>query len=187
MDGNQVVLNRGSPDYRAEEFSFKENEVYAVDIVMSTGEGKPIMKDEKQTSVYKRALDRNYQLKMKASRSLYSEINAKFPALPFTLRALEEARKKLGIVELVNHDLVQPYPDLHEKEGEFVAHLKFTLLLMPNGTDKVTGIDLQPYKSECVLEDEEIKALLATSLKTKKKNKKKKNKKEGGEAAAGDA
>jgi len=182
IDGNNVVLNKGSPDYRAEEFEFKENEVYAVDVVMSTGEGKPQMKDEKQTSVYKRALDRNYQLKMKASRSLFSEISIKFPALPFTLRALDEPRKKLGIVELVNHDLVQPYPVLHEKEGECVAHLKFTLLLMPNGTDKATGLDLQPHLSEKAIEDEEIKALLATSLKTKKKKNKKKKKDGEGDA-----
>ena len=48
-----------------DEMSFVENEVYAIDILVSTGEGKPKILDEKETTVYKRALDREYQLKMK--------------------------------------------------------------------------------------------------------------------------
>ncbi len=34
-------------------------------------------------------------------------------------RALEEKRARLGLVECVNHELLQPYPVLHEKLGEF--------------------------------------------------------------------
>lgn len=33
------------------------------------------------------------------------------------LRALEEKRARLGLVECVNHELLQPYPVLHEKPG----------------------------------------------------------------------
>ena len=33
-------------------------------------------------------------------------------------RALEEKRARLGLVECVNHDLLQPYPVLHEKPGK---------------------------------------------------------------------
>ena len=33
-------------------------------------------------------------------------------------RALEEKRARLGLVECVNHDLLQPYPVLHEKSGK---------------------------------------------------------------------
>ena len=36
--------------------------------------------------------------------------------------------------ECVQHDLLQPYPVLWEKEGDYVAHVKFTVLVMPNGT-----------------------------------------------------
>lgn len=32
-------------------------------------------------------------------------------------RALEEKRARLGLVECVNHDLLEPYPVLHEKSG----------------------------------------------------------------------
>lgn len=67
IDGNKVVLNKTSPEHKAEEAVFEENEVYAVDICYSTGEGKPKVVDEKETTVYKRALDKEYNLKMKVS------------------------------------------------------------------------------------------------------------------------
>lgn len=41
IDANKCVLNRPSPEHRVEDGEFEENEVYAVDIVVSTGEGKP--------------------------------------------------------------------------------------------------------------------------------------------------
>ena len=86
------MLNKPTAEQGVDEMSFAENEVYAIDILVSTGEGKPKILDEKETTVYKRALDREYQLKMKTSRALFSEINRKYPALPFTLRAIEDQR-----------------------------------------------------------------------------------------------
>lgn len=41
IDANKCVLNRPSPEHKVEDQEFEENEVYAVDIVVSTGEGKP--------------------------------------------------------------------------------------------------------------------------------------------------
>ena len=132
----QVVLSKPTPDARVEDGEFEENEAWALDIVLSTGEGKPKARalaqsaavplvlhlrqewlptlasqlkaqhhehstqtspankamrfrrpvspllvrqvlDEKETMVFKRALDVNYHLKMKASRALFSEINTR--------------------------------------------------------------------------------------------------------------
>jgi hypothetical protein len=42
-------------------------------------------------------------------------------------RALEEKRARLGLVECVNHDLLQPYPVLHEKPGQSEANLKLII------------------------------------------------------------
>lgn len=180
IDGNKVVLSVGNADTRVDDAEFEENEVYAIDIVASTGDGKPKMLDEKQTTVYKRAVDQNYHLKMKASRFIFSEISQKFPIMPFTARALEEKRARFGLVECVNHDLLQPYPVLHEKPGTIVAHIKFTVLLMPNGSDRVTSHPVQELEPTKTLDDPEIKAWLALGTKTKKKGggKKKKGKKD---------
>ncbi|KAK4759383.1 hypothetical protein SAY87_022514 [Trapa incisa] len=192
IDGNKVVLSVSNPETRVDEAEFEENEVYAVDIVVSTGDGKPKLLDEKQTTIYKRAVDRNYHLKMKASRFIFSEINQKFPIMPFSARlekcltfyllfcrVLEEKRARLGLVECVNHDLLQPYPVLHEKPGDLVAHIKFTVLLMPNGSDRITSHALQELQPTKTIDDPEIKAWLALGTKTKKKGggKKKKGKK----------
>jgi curved DNA binding protein len=183
MDGNKCVLNKPSPEHRVEDAEFEENEVYAVDIVISTGEGKPKVQDEKETTVYKRALDVEYQLKMKASRAVLSEINRKYPALPFTIRALLAEDKdlqkqlRLGLVECLNHGLLYPYPVMHEKQGDLVAQVKSTVLLMPNGSDVVTKATTQAVQSEKSCTDAEVAALMTQSLKSaKKKNKKKKDK-----------
>ena len=68
---------------------------------------------------------------------------------------------------------------LCEKAGEGVAHFKYTVLLLPSGTVKVTGIPVSPelWQSDKVI-SESVAAVLATSTK-KKKNKK------GKKAAAG--
>ncbi|KAI3714896.1 hypothetical protein L6452_21857 [Arctium lappa] len=42
IDGNKVVLSVSNPETRVDEAEFEENEVYAIDIVTSTGDGKVI-------------------------------------------------------------------------------------------------------------------------------------------------
>ncbi|EXC20165.1 hypothetical protein L484_011409 [Morus notabilis] len=89
IDGNKVVLSVSNPDTRVDDADFEENEVDAIDIVTSTGDGKPKLLDEKQTTIYKRAVDKNNHLKMKASRFIFSEIDQKFPIMPFTARSVD--------------------------------------------------------------------------------------------------
>lgn len=91
----------------------------------------------------------------------------------------------MGVIECAKHDLMEPYPVYFEKDGEFVAEFKFTVLLMPNSTMKITGLplDLEAYQTENSITDETLKNLLALSL-TQKKKKKKKAKKPSDKAAA---
>lgn len=123
--------------------------------------------------------DEIYQLKMKASRIFISEVDRKFGPMPFTLRSLEDENKaRMGVVECVNHKLVEPFNVLYEKEGEFVAQFKYTVLLMPTGSHKITGlpVELELFESEHKIEDETIKGLLERSVAPKAgKNKKKKS------------
>merc|ERR1711879_140695 len=111
---------------------FEVHEVYAIDILVSSGDGKGREMDTR-TTVYKKK-DTMYALKMKASRQFLSETEKKFLLMPFTLRAVgDEKKAKMGVVECVKHDLMQPFNVLFEREGEFVAQYKQTVLLMPNG------------------------------------------------------
>eukprot|EP00884_Botryococcus_braunii_P010979 jgi/Botrbrau1/19883/Bobra.0059s0004.1 len=185
IDANKCVLNKPSPEQKVEDGEFEENEAWGIDVVMSTGEGKSRVQDEKETTVYKRALDQNYSLKLKASRAFFSEVQRRFTFMPFTLRALDNKQSRLGLVECLNHGLLHPYPVLHEKGGELVAQFKATVLLMPNGSDRITNAPLQKVESEKSIESEELKKLLQSSLKSKKKNKKKS--KNGGEKENEDA
>jgi hypothetical protein len=51
-----------------------------------------------------------YQLKMKNSRAVFSEVQKKAGSFPFNIRTLEdEKRSRLGLQEAVQHSLVKPY------------------------------------------------------------------------------
>lgn len=60
--------------------------------------------------------------------------------------------------------------------GDYVAHIKFTVLLMPNGSDRITSHALQELQTTKTIDDPEIKAWLALGTKTKKKGGGKKKK-----------
>lgn len=63
-----------------------------------------------RTTIYKKADDIVYSLKMKASRAFFSEAVQKFGTMPFTLRAFEDEKKaRMGIIECEKHSLMQPY------------------------------------------------------------------------------
>merc|ERR1711972_348124 len=156
------------------------NEVYCIDIVMSTGEGKG-KETETRSTVFKRAVENNYMLKTQKARQFISEVNRRFPALPFSLRSIEDEQvARVGVSEAKRHELLEEYPVLKEREREFVAQFKFTVLLLPGGTKKITGLPLGDLEKQltpsCSVKDEEIKKLLAKSANPKKK---KKNEKKG--------
>jgi len=182
IDGNQVIAARQGPEMRAAEFEFGVNEVYTLDVVFSTGEGKPKMVDEKQTAVYKHALDHKYSLKLKAARAVLGDIMSRLGMLAFAERAVRvegleggPTRVKLGLVECLKNELLHSYPVLWEKSGDAVVHFKSTVLLMPNGPDVVTGntIPVPPHQSEKALTDGDLLATLAQPLRVSKKAAKK--------------
>ncbi|NXF85649.1 PA2G4 protein, partial [Eubucco bourcierii] len=94
-----------------EKAEFEVHEVYAVDVLVSSGEGK-------RTTIYKRDPSKQYGLKMKTSRAFFSEVERRFDTMPFTLRAFEDEKKaRMGVVECAKHELLQPFNVLYEKEG----------------------------------------------------------------------
>merc|ERR1712232_238955 len=189
IDGNRCILNIETQEDKNEKIEFEQNEVYCIDIVMSTGEGKPREADHKST-VFKRAVETTWVLKTQKARQFITEVNKRFPALPFSLRAIEDEQvARVGVSEAKRHELLEEYPVLQEKPGEFIAQFKFTVLLLPGGTKKITGLPLGDLEKQltpsCSVKDEEIKKLLAKSANPKKK---KKNEKKGeGDAKKDDA
>ena len=163
-----------------------------MDVLLSTGDGKNQEKDAKTTVFKKTGL--TYMLKMKTSREFFSQVGKSYGPMPFNLRNCEEEKKaRMGVVECVKHQVLQPFHVLYEKDGAFVAQFKFTVLLMPNGPMKITGAGLMVklyflfiystaglpfdealYKSEKKVEDGEILTLLKQSTNPRANKKKKK-------------
>mmetsp|Transcript_163785 Transcript_163785/g.520559 ORF Transcript_163785/g.520559 Transcript_163785/m.520559 type:complete len:400 (-) Transcript_163785:81-1280(-) len=183
IDGNKVIIGAENPDDHVDEFEFEANEVYCIDVVVSTGEGKG-KETELRHTVYKRQVDTSYMLKTQKARQFLSEVQKRFPVLPFSLRAIEDEQvARVGISEAKRHGLLEEYPVLKEKDGEFVAQFKFTVLLLPGGTKKITGLPLGPMEKLVVsakaVTDEEMKKVLASSANPKKQKKKKAGAKDG--------
>ena len=78
---------------------------------------------------------------------MFSEVSKRFPAMPFTLRALVEGvdnkdlakQMRLGMVECLNHQLLQPYPVLHEKSGDLVAQVRWHQWLIRRRDGRTEG------------------------------------------------
>ena len=168
---------------KVDECTFEQAEVYAVDVAMSTGEGKPRPSGVLRTTVFKRNVEANYKLKMKNSRYVLSVVDKQYPTLPFTLAHFDDERAaRMGVTECLSHGLLAPYPVLHEQKDAKVAHFKCTVLLLPSGTSRVTGLEMPEYFKTDKQPDEETQTILKeleeiAAKKAAKKAKKKKKKK----------
>ncbi|CAK1545916.1 unnamed protein product [Leptosia nina] len=176
IDGEKSIIQNPTEAQRKEheKASFETYEVYAMDVLISTGEGVGREMDTRCT-IYKKT-DEVYQLKLKASRMFYSEVRNKHGSMPFNLRSFDkETSARLGLVECVNHKLIEPFQVLYERPGELVAQFKFTVLLLPSGTHRITGLpfDKAQCHTERTIKDPELNALLNSSTKSNKKKKKK--------------
>uniref|UniRef100_A0AAR2LMW5 Peptidase M24 domain-containing protein n=1 Tax=Pygocentrus nattereri TaxID=42514 RepID=A0AAR2LMW5_PYGNA len=155
IDGEKTIIQNPTDQQKKdhEKAEFEVHEVYAVDVLISTGEGKA-RDGGQRTTIYKRDPSKQYGLKMKTSRIFFSEVERRFDAMPFTLR----------------------YRVKHFGELKFVAQFKFTVLLMANGPLRITSGPFEPelYKSEHDVQDPELKSLIQSSASRKAQKKKKK-------------
>jgi curved DNA binding protein len=163
IDGNKTILLREDIEQKVDLCTFEAGEVYAIDIAMSSGDGRP-RETGLRTTVYKRAVEKKYSLKSKASRSFFNDVNKRFPTLPFSLRSLtDEMAARMGVRECVQHELLLPYPVLCERKDDFVAHVKMTVLLLPSGnTAQITG--LAPYTFAAGESTDKLSASLPVGL-----------------------
>lgn len=120
IDGEKTIIQNPNEAQRKEheKCDFALHEVYAIDVLISTGEGVGREKDTK-VSIFKKT-DENYQLKLKASRALITEVKNKHGSMPFNLRHFEEETKaRMGVVECISHKMIEPFQVLYEKPSKF--------------------------------------------------------------------
>ncbi|OMJ84102.1 hypothetical protein SteCoe_14855 [Stentor coeruleus] len=184
IDGNKSIICKETFDQHVEEYDFAVNQAYLLDVMVSTGEGKP-RETEFRTTVFQRALDVTYNLKLKASRTFLTEVNRRFPTLLFSLNNFDDQRNaRLGVSECLKHNILYSFPVLAERPNDLVAQFKVTVLILENGTIVATPVIFTPeaYKTERNVTDEGVKKTLEIPMQTgpapkkDKKNKKKKTK-----------
>uniref|UniRef100_A0A182SZW7 Peptidase_M24 domain-containing protein n=1 Tax=Anopheles maculatus TaxID=74869 RepID=A0A182SZW7_9DIPT len=116
IDGEKTIIQNPTVAQKKEheKCEFEKYEVYAMDVLISTGEGLGKEQDTR-VAIYKKT-EENYMLKLKASRAFFGEVKRKYGSMPFNLRNFEEeAKAKLGVNECVTHKMVEPFQVLYEK------------------------------------------------------------------------
>lgn len=118
------ILNESS----VRELELEEDEVYAVDIVMSNGTGK-ITQSNYETTIYKKwqNYNHNQDFKLKASRNALNLMGRN--PFPINSRNFADKTFKFGMKECVDKQRVEQYPVMMEKEGVYVARVKFTVVV----------------------------------------------------------
>jgi len=139
VDGNDVIINKETATQQVDEYEFIPGDVFGLDIVVSTGEGKTKEAEERCT-VYKREINQTYQLKLAKSRAFFVEMDRRFPTLPFSIRGFkDQIGAKVAVKECSDHDLLIAYPVLQEKPGEIVAQFFKTIAVLPRSTTVLCG------------------------------------------------
>lgn len=126
---HSFILSRNNPfyDFTQRETKFEENEVYAIDILMSTGNGK--LNKSNEFNIFRRNFEEKCELKLKSSKFALGLFNKE--KFPIVLNA-DDSKIKLGLKECLNKNLLNAYPEVSEKDGEFVARIKFTVIVKDN-------------------------------------------------------
>jgi curved DNA binding protein len=136
-DGEKVIAQVDEPDRKANTIEFESGEAYILDVIFTTGEGKPTVADTKPT-VYKRnPTVKAGALKMKASQQLMQQVDRNAPCFPFSLRAFDARTATLGAVECLRVGSLEMLPVMTEKKATIVAQFKYTVLLNTDGTTQV--------------------------------------------------
>ena len=91
IDGNTVIINKETIDQKVDNHDFKVNDIFAIDVIITGNETEGKSKEsELRTTIFKRNLDANYDLKTKNGRQFLSEIKNKFADFCFTLNDFED-------------------------------------------------------------------------------------------------
>ena len=91
LDGNTVIINKETVDQNVDAHEFKVNDVFAVDVIVSGNETEGKSKEsELRTTIFKRNIDANYDLKTKNGRQFLSEVKNRFADFCFSLNDFED-------------------------------------------------------------------------------------------------
>jgi len=175
IDGSDVIA--ATKGQKCEEYEFHQGDVFGLEIFITSGQGKA-KQSELRTTIFKRVIENTYLLKSDKARKFLKEVNQKHPSLPFSIRNFEDQTAvKIGVVQCLDHQLLEPFQVVEEKKGEVVAHYKASIAVLSNGTVFLSGnlpFDSSKYESELKIQDKELADLLALSMDLKDQKKRRK-------------
>ncbi|OBZ89479.1 ErbB-3 binding protein 1 [Choanephora cucurbitarum] len=146
------------------DFEVEANQVYQLNIVLSTGDGS-VKNTDYKPFVYQRDVNKSYQLKMKSARQAYAEINANHTVFPFSTRALSGNTARLGLTSLLQHELITAHPVMRTKlASDLVAQYKGTVLVTAEGPVRNTRSLQLPYvhSQYCIPQNTTAATVLST-------------------------
>lgn len=139
--GNNTFANRFNPDVPVPEITFETGEMYTINCTISSGDGIARATDY-DPAIYQRDVNQRYLLKLRSSRTLFSEICQKYSVFPFLMREATGTNSalKAGISECVRSDLLVPFAVTQDKRhGEtYVAQFKATVYCHYTGPIRLT-------------------------------------------------
>ncbi len=174
----EIILNPSKENKsQVSTVKFEENEVYGLDILVSTSADGKVKESKYKTSLYK-ITGNSYALKMKSSHQVLGEFKEKCGGpFPYNIKNLLDPRKaRMGLIECCNHQVMLDYKVMTEKEGEYIAQYFTTFAVTKNGITKFASpsFNAELYKTDKSV-DEETAKLLEQPLKVQKKKNKTKS------------
>merc|ERR1712085_72110 len=130
----QIHAGKSVPIVKNSDTTFmEEGEFYAIETFASNGKGYVV--EDLECSHYMKIFDAPHiPLRVKSSKALLHAIEQNFGTLAFCRRWLDDAghtRHLMALKNLVDNDLVQPYPPLCDQKGSYVTQMEHTILLRP--------------------------------------------------------
>mmetsp|Transcript_6347 Transcript_6347/g.14561 ORF Transcript_6347/g.14561 Transcript_6347/m.14561 type:complete len:521 (-) Transcript_6347:103-1665(-) len=121
----------------------EEGEFYAIETFASNG--KAYVVEDLECSHYMKIYDAPHvPLRVKSTKALLHAIEQNFGTLAFCRRWLDDlgqTRHLMALKNLVDNDIVQPYPPLCDAKGSYVTQMEHTILLRPTGKEVVSRGD----------------------------------------------
>lgn len=130
-DIHTIILSRNNETYNFGmcNVGFEENEVFCLDIAMSSGTGK-INCGNYPPNVFKKT-NKIIPLKLASSKQVLNHFrNKHFPVVGYEiLETLSPAKCKIGLKECLSKGLITTYDPYYEKKGEYIARIKSTVVV----------------------------------------------------------
>ncbi len=123
---HNFILSKHNPEYdfTMRECEFEKDEVFAIDILMSSGSGRLV--EHGKCDIYKKNNKVRKMLKLNCSKDALNKFRNNYFPINFSKC---DTKIKFGLKECLEKKLIDPYPVVKCHVGEFVCRVVFTVIV----------------------------------------------------------